>query len=76
MPRLPRVTARKVVQVLKRAGWYEVRQRGGHVHLKHAAKPWRRVTVAIHPREIVLPATFSSILEQADMTVDQFIELM
>jgi predicted RNA binding protein YcfA (HicA-like mRNA interferase family) len=34
------------------------------------------VTVSIHAREIVLAKTLTSILEQADMTIEEFIELM
>ena len=76
MPKLPRVTARKVVQVLKRAGWQEDRQRGSHLHLRHPEKPGRYVTVSIHAREIVLAKTLTSILEQADMTMEEFVGLM
>jgi predicted RNA binding protein YcfA (HicA-like mRNA interferase family) len=46
------------------------------MHLRHPGKPGRSVTVSIHAREIVLPKTFLSILEQADMTVEEFTELM
>jgi predicted RNA binding protein YcfA (HicA-like mRNA interferase family) len=76
MPRLPRVTARKALQVMKRAGWREERQRGSHLHLVHPEKPERRVTISIHAREIVLPKTLEAILEQADMSVDEFRRLM
>jgi predicted RNA binding protein YcfA (HicA-like mRNA interferase family) len=59
-----------------KAGWYEDRQRGGHVILKHPDKPGKRVTLAMHRAKTAKPRTLQSILAQADLTVEQFIELI
>ena len=76
MPKLPRVTARQALQALQRAGWYQQRQRGSHLVLKHPDKPAARVTLPMHAGETLYPKTLLSILEQAQLTVDQFRELM
>ena len=70
--RLPRVTARQVLRVLRRAGWYRHSQVGSHATLKHPDKPGARVTVAVHPGETVKPATLKSILEQSGMDAETF----
>ncbi len=72
--RLPHVTAAQVVQVLKRAGWQELRQRGRHVHLSHPNRPGR-VTVAQHSG-IIHPEPLMSILAQAGLTIEEFGELL
>jgi predicted RNA binding protein YcfA (HicA-like mRNA interferase family) len=59
-----------------KAGWYEDRQRGGHVILKNPAKPGRRVTLAMHRNKTMKPRTLQSVLVQADLTIEQFIELL
>ena len=76
MPKLPRVTAREVHRALLRAGWYEHRRRGSHATLKHPDRPGARVTVSMHARETMLLKTLLSILEQAGLSVDEFVELL
>jgi predicted RNA binding protein YcfA (HicA-like mRNA interferase family) len=73
--RLPRITAAQLLAALRRAGWYPLRQRGSHLRLAHSSTP-ARITVAIHAGRIVKPATLRSILEQADLSVDDLIRLL
>jgi predicted RNA binding protein YcfA (HicA-like mRNA interferase family) len=75
-PKSPRITARQVVQALRRVGWYQHHQEGAHVFLRHPDRPGMRVTVAMHAGETIKPRTLKSILEQAGLTVDDFIELL
>ena len=74
--RLPRITASDALRALKRAGWYQARQKGSHIVLKHEDKPGGRVILSMHPRETLLPKTVASILEQAGLTVEEFIDLL
>ena len=74
--RLPRITASDALRALKRAGWYQARQKGAHIVLKHADKPGGRVILSMHPGETLLPETIASILEQAGLTVEEFIDLL
>jgi predicted RNA binding protein YcfA (HicA-like mRNA interferase family) len=48
---------------------------GAHHILYHQGKPHLRVTVAYHNRDIK-PSTLRSIIRQAGLTVDEFIDLL
>ena len=69
MPKLPRVTGRKVVSALKRLGFYELRRKGSHVTL-HNPKTGATCTVPVHYRETLAPKTLRSILKQANITLE------
>ena len=72
MPSLPAVKPREVVRALERAGFYLVRQRGSHAQYKRGNL---LVTVPMHSRDLN-PVTLRSILRQAKITVDEFLELL
>jgi len=74
MTRMPRTTGRKVVAALKRTGFTVVRVTGSHHHLH---KPGGKlVTVPVHAGETLSPMLLKSILEQADLTVNELIDLL
>jgi predicted RNA binding protein YcfA (HicA-like mRNA interferase family) len=75
-PKLPHITGAEVVRALRRAGWFPHHQRGSHVYLKHPMYPGLRVTVPVHSGETIKPKTLQTILKQAEMTVDEFRELL
>ena len=75
MPKLPRVTGKEVIAALKRAGFTQMRVTGSHHHLLNPAKTGI-ITVSMHAGEIVPPKTLQSILKQAGLTVEEFIELL
>jgi len=75
LPKLPRIPSALVIRVLKRAGFYEYHQSGSHVQLRHSIKKELRVTIPFHRKELT-PKTLKSIIKQADLTVDKFIELL
>lgn len=72
MPKLPSLKAQQVVRALEKAGFYQVRQRGSHIQLK---KGNLLVTVPMHAGD-VNPSTLRSIIRQARMTVDEFLDLV
>ena len=74
-PKLPRIDCRHLVQVLKRAGFEEQRQRGSHV-TRRRASDGRRVTVPVHEGRTVPLGTLRAILRDADISVDEFHELL
>jgi len=74
-PRLPRVGSRHLVRALKRAGFEEQRQRGSHLHLRRASDG-KRVTVPVHQGRTVPVGTLRAILRDADISVDEFRELL
>jgi len=71
-PQLPVVSGSEAVRALGTIGFARVSQRGSHVKLRNA--DGRTVIVPLH-RELA-PGTLRSILRQADLSVDEFSELM
>lgn len=72
MPKLPTLKPREVVVAPERAGFYQVRQRGSHLQLK---KGNLLVTVPMHAGDLN-PGTLRSIIRQARLTVDEFLDLL
>ena len=72
--KLPRVSADKVIKVLEKKGFFLARQSGSHKIFKNTEG--RRVTVPYHSEKILHPKILKSILRDADLTADQFRELM
>jgi len=70
MPRLPRLNSRQMLLALTQAGWYEERQIGSHVQLRHSERPGT-VTVPVHAGLVLSPGVVSQILRQAGMTADE-----
>ena len=75
MPRLPRITSKDVFAALRKIDFQSHRQRGSHLTLKNS-KTNRKVTITMHAGKIILPKTLKSILNQAGITVDEFIHLL
>ena len=51
-------------------------QSGSHAQLKHPGKPQLRVTVPRHDRFDLPVPVLRSIIRQADMTVEEFLEFL
>ena len=75
MSKLPSLTARKVVRALKRAGFVEDRQKGSHLMLIHLETKARTV-VPVHPGRTIKEPLLRAILRDANLSVDDFIELL
>jgi len=73
LPKLRRVSGREAIRALERLGFVQVRQRGSHVVLKKQT-PEREIgcVVPLH-RELAI-GTLRSILRQARVTPDEFME--
>lgn len=72
---LPILTARVVLQVLKKAGFVVARQVGSHIQLRHPVDPRILVTVPNHARDLTR-GLLSSILKQAKLTPEMFLKLL
>jgi predicted RNA binding protein YcfA (HicA-like mRNA interferase family) len=73
--KLPRgVTYRELLRRLQKAGWEVRRRKGARAHLRHPSRP-ERLTLHVHPADVVLPKTLASILHAAGLTVAEFEEL-
>lgn len=73
--KLPRVDRQQLIRALKRAGFAEQQQRGSHLHLKRESDG-KRVTVPVHKGRIAPIGTLRAILRDADISADQFRELL
>ena len=74
MPKLPAITANEVIKALEKRGFYRVRQRGSHVRLKNEDN--LVVTVPIHKGKTLGRGLLRKILRDANLTVEEFIELL
>ena len=72
--KLPRITAGEAIRVLEKAGFLLARQSGSHKIYKN--REGKRVTIPYHSGKILHPKVLSSILKDADLTVDKLEELM
>jgi predicted RNA binding protein YcfA (HicA-like mRNA interferase family) len=75
MPKLPRITSRKLLQVLSRAGFYIHHQTGSHANLPHRTNAQLHVVVPRRNGDLALE-TLKSIIIQSDMTVEEFVALL
>ena len=75
-PRAPRLTGRQIEKALLQADWYLHHSRGSHFYYRHPEHPGKQITVPIHAGEIIPQKTLRSIIEQADLTLDEFINLL
>jgi predicted RNA binding protein YcfA (HicA-like mRNA interferase family) len=75
MAKLPSLNARKVVRALKRAGFIEDRQKGSHLILIHPETKARTV-VPIHSGRSIKEPLLRAIVRDANLLVDEFIELL
>ena len=59
------MTAREIIKILIKDGWYQVAQHGSHIQFEHKAKSGK-VTVPNHNSDIA-KGTLNSILKQAGL---------
>jgi len=68
--RLPMIKARKLIQALKKIGFYEVRQKGAHLFFKH---PDGRFTLApLHSNEDIGRGLLRQILKEIEISPQEF----
>ena len=73
MPKLPVVKPRKFIAVLKKKGFIQVRSDGSH--LRYHDSLGHKVTVPYHNRPFK-KGTLKSMLNQAEMTTEELIDLL
>ena len=70
--KLPSLRPKAVIKALERAGFVTHHVTGSYYIMKKGS---RRVTVAYHGRDLK-PRTLRSIIEQAGLTIDEFLDLL
>ena len=74
MPPLPILNARQIISALQKVGFVVMRQKGSHIRLRHP--DGRVVTVPDHRGQDIGRGLLRKILRDADLTRDEFIELL
>ena len=74
MPKLPVVSGKEVVKALAKAGYRVDHQSGSHIILRHEEAPHRRLSVPNHKE--IAKGTLRAIINDAGLTVDEFVELL
>ena len=72
--KLPRITADKVIKVLEKIGFVCVRQSGSHKIYKDSGGT--RITVPYHSGKIIHPKIMRNILNDADLTISEFKDML
>ncbi len=73
MSKLPVVSGKQCVKALTKIGFVVFRQRGSHITMVRE-NPKCQVTIPHH--KTVAKGTLRAIIKQADLTVDEFINLL
>jgi len=74
MSKLPSLTGKEVVSLLKKVGFVVERQRDSHVFLKH--DDGRATVVPIHSGETIGPGLLSKILRDVEITKDELLKIL
>ncbi|TDE13682.1 type II toxin-antitoxin system HicA family toxin [Dyadobacter psychrotolerans] len=60
----------ELFRILKKDGWYEVRQSGSHIIMQHPAKK-EQLTVPFHNSKEVKKGLLSALLKQAEIKTNK-----
>ena len=74
-PKPPTVSGRQIIRVLEHIGYHVVRQRGSHIRLRDETDP-DHLPVTVPNHKTVKPGLLRKILRDANLSVDDFIELL
>ena len=73
---LPILKPKRALRALLKADFYIHHQTGSHIQLRHSSKAHLRVTVPRHDRFDLPRHVLKSILKQAELSVEEFLELI
>ena len=73
MSKIPIVTAKEVLRVLKKKGFEKVGQKGSHIKLKCNEI---RTIIPYHKGKTLPPKTLKSIIKDAGLTIEEFKRLL
>ncbi|MEL6495961.1 MAG: type II toxin-antitoxin system HicA family toxin [Cyanobacteria bacterium J06623_7] len=77
MPKLPRVQASKAIKALERLGFTKVSQKGSHIKVRKQLENEENTKLScVVPRhnKTLAVGTLKSILNQANVSIEEFIE--
>ena len=71
--KLPLVSSAKILKYLSKQGFNIVRQKGSHISL-HKVKSGKKLLVVVPKKNLIKRPTLASILKQADISREEFLE--
>jgi predicted RNA binding protein YcfA (HicA-like mRNA interferase family) len=74
MAKIPRITAKRIISVLKKRGFVLDRQVGSH--MIYINQVGQRTTVPSHAGKILHPKTLKSILHDTDISVEDLRDVL
>ncbi len=74
MTKLPSLTGKDIISILKKVGFEIKRQKESHVFLQHP--DGRATVVPIHSGETIGPGLMAKILRDVNMTKEEFYQLL
>ena len=75
MPKLPQIKGDRLINALRKEGWYVDRTHGSHVIMRHEDRPGTKIIVPVHGRP-VKPGTLSNILKKAGLSAEEIKRLL
>ena len=74
-PKIPVITAKKLIRSLKKAGFIEDRQKGSHLTLINPETD-KTITIPIHTGADIGKGLLKSIISASGLTTEEFINLL
>jgi predicted RNA binding protein YcfA (HicA-like mRNA interferase family) len=74
--RLPALKGGDMLRALRKAGFQVIRIKGSHHILEHTTDPTRRTVVPVHASHDVKRGLLRKIIDDAGLTVEEFLKLL
>jgi len=74
MSKVPSLTGKDIVALLKKEGFVLERQRGSHVFLRHP--DGRATVVPVHSGEVIGPGLLTKIMRDVEITKDDLLKML
>jgi predicted RNA binding protein YcfA (HicA-like mRNA interferase family) len=74
MSKLPQITGRKMITLLRKADFAVIRIKGSHHFLRHV--DGRSTVVPVHGNEVIGIGLFHKIIKDCELTVGEFLKLI
>ncbi len=74
MPKLPNISGKELVQILRKIGYEVDHQTGSHMILRQNKEPYRRLTIPNHTE--IAKGTLLAIIKEAGLNREEFFDLL
>jgi predicted RNA binding protein YcfA (HicA-like mRNA interferase family) len=70
----PILSPKQIIKALEKIGFYKISQKGSHLKFKNSTSPVKVVIIPLHSE--IAKGTLKSILEQANISLEDFLDLL